>query len=499
MKSSSQNPEDDAKNLNNVEMSNNQMDNSIVVEDLPNKDEEALQKLNLSQITEATELLDLSMESKNEISVSVPPATSHQSDLISDVFDEITELAHGLASELFPDSNPPTQTEDVNEGTFSRTVPSEDLEEPGRIISALSHDIDESQPFDEDDSKMESQNVSTIARMRYQRDRLQDPPVSPSSKPTPQKGQTEKLRAFKGKEGDAGTNNDQSSTQLKTEDKTFDWEESLNIIKKPVKDVLQSTKESFLGLLNTFKDDESVYSEYSGSDDSLDDNSEYSGKSDVSEDDDDDGVDGNEFLSSPRSSKSKSSLFLNSITNGGIRLIYYLPVHAASTTHDSSQPVKMFLQISDTKENELEPNLVWEIRGNISPRRKKKYASLRTSGDSISLFDISSIQMASDSIDIDIFPDAEAEHSLLITMNNGTVHLFEAESQYEARNVVHGLRWVVARLTYNIIVGNVNVVAEMLSLGDGDGPNEITQEVLHDVSSQLVKKSVSKLESLVVA
>jgi hypothetical protein len=115
------------------------------------------------------------------------------------------------------------------------------------------------------------------------------------------------------------------------------------------------------------------------------------------------------------------------------------------------------------------------------------------------LFDISSIQLASDSIDIDIFPDAEAEHSVLITMNNGTVHLFEAESQYEARNVVHGLRWVVARLTFNIIVGNVNVVAEMLSLGDGDGPNEISEEVLHDVSSQLVKKSISKLESLVVA
>lgn len=460
------------------------------IEESPEKDGDKLHNLNISQITAATDPVDVSVDSKNEISFSAPPVTT-QSDLISDVFDEITELAHGLASELFPDSEPST----VNEGTSTRSVPLEDSEEPGRIISALSHDMDETQPFDEDENKMESQDISAIARMRYQRDTSQQ--VSSNLSSNLQKGRSEKLRVLKGK-GDDGGGKDKPSTQVSEKDKMFDWEESLNIIKKPVNDVLQSTKESFLGLLNTFKDDESVYSEYSGSDDSLDDNSEYSGKSDASDDDND--GDGNETLpSSSGNGKSKSSLFLHSITNEGIRLIYYLPVHAASTTQDSNQPVKMFLKISDTKENEVEPNLVWEIRGNISPRRKKKYASLRVSGDSISLFDISSIQMASDSINIDIFPDAEAENSVLITMNNGTVHLFEAESQYEARNVVHGLRWVVARLTFNIIVGNVNVVAEMLSLVDGDGPNELSEEVLHDVSAQLVKKSLNKLDSLAVA
>jgi hypothetical protein len=465
--------------------------NKQMNEESPEKDGDKLHNLNISQITAATEPVDVSMDSKNELSFSAPPVTI-QSDLISDVFDEITELAHGLASELFPDSEPST----VYEGTSTRSVPLEDSEEPGRIISALSRDMDENQPSDEDENKMKSQDISAIARMRYQRDTSQQISSNLSSKS--QKGQSEKLRALKGKGGDEGGNKDQPSTQLSEKDKMFDWEESLNIIKKPVNDVLQSTKESFLGLLNTFKDDESVYSEYSGSDDSLDDNSEYSGKSDASDDDND--GDGNETLLSPSgNTKSKSSLFLHSITNEGIRLIYYLPIHAASTTQDANQPVKMFLKISDTKENEVEPNLVWEIRGNISPRRKKKYASLRVSGDSISLFDISSIQMASDSINIDIFPDAEAENSVLITMNNGTVHLFEAESQYEARNVVHGLRWVVARLTFNIIVGNVNVVAEMLSLGDGDGPHELSEEVLHDVSAQLVKKSLNKLDSLAVA
>jgi hypothetical protein len=496
IRSMSEDP-DHPQNTNGTEKPINQTDNSILVDKVSDQAEDTLHKLNISQITVATEPFDVSMDSKNEISFSVPPATT-QSDLLSDVFDEITELANGLASELFPDSDPPVSIDmETKVSPARKTVPQEDSDEPGRIVSALSRDNDGDQPFDEDEDKRESHDMSAIARMRYQRDMVQDPP-SLASKTQPQKGRKEKSRALKGNNGNEGGKKNPSSTRPKNTDRTFDWEESLNIIKKPVNDVLQSTKASFLGLLNTFRDDESVYSDYSGSNDSFDDNSEYSGKSDASEEDNDD--DGDESLPSPtRNSKSKSSLFLHSITNEGIRLIYYLPVHAASTSHDSNQPVKMFLQISNAKENEVEPYLVWEIRGNISPRRKKKYASLKISGDSISLFDISSIQIASDSIDIDIFPDAEAENSVLITMNNGTVHLFEAESQYEARNVVHGLRWVVARLTFNIIVGNVNVVAEMLSLGDGDGPNELNQEVLHDVSAQLVNKSLSKLDSVVVA
>lgn len=453
--------------------------------------------------TTATEPLDTSMISNNN---DVSFSAVSESDIISDVFDEITELATGLAYKLFPDAADTPDHEspervqsnrdyDKKENGVSVSLVEEedDDDEPGKIVSSFSTEVAEDQPFDED-------GLSAMARMRYKRGMLQETPIDVTKSTQMESLGKEKSEKLKLKNPVSKGDNDEDEAiheygrRKNKKDRSFDWEESLNMITQPVSDALMSTKQTFMGLIKTFKDDESVGSGYDGSD--ADDFSEYSGKSDVSDDNDDTERD-DASCAPTRQSKSKSSVFLHRITNEGIRLIYYLPVHAVSAVHDSSIPVKMFIQISYTEED-IEPKLVWEVRGNLSPRRKKKLHPRMLSNEALSLFDISSVQMASESINIDSFPDAEAENSILITMNDGTVHLLEAESTVDARNVVHGLRWIIARLTFNIIVGNVSVVADMLSIDDGDGPNELSVEVMHSVTAQLVKKSSSRLDSVQV-
>lgn len=451
--------------------------------------------LNNSLDTTTTETPDTSIASKNDVSFS----SVADSDILSDVFDEITELATGLAYQLFPVSED-TQDSEPHEEDQPENVKEElvadvdgDDEEPGKILSSLSMDKSDDQPFDED-------GLSAMARMRYKRGMVQETPVVVSRSmqiAEPVKEKTEKLRLKNpAKKIDLEDEiNAEDGRRKSKKDKSFDWEESLNMITQPVSDAIMSTKQTFIGLIKSFKDEESVGSGYDGSD--ADDLSEYSARSDVSDENDDSARD-DASSAPPRNSKSKSSLFLHKITNEGIRLIYYLPMHAVSAVHDSSMPVKMFIQISDSEE-EIEPRLVWEVRGNLSPRRKKKLIPRMLSNEALSLFDISSVQMASESINIESFPDAEAQNSILITMNDGTVHLLEAESDADARTIVHGLRWIIARLTFNIIVGNVSVVADMLSIDDGDGPHELSVEIMHNVTAQLVKKASSRLDSIEVS
>lgn len=96
-------------------------------------------------------------------------------------------------------------------------------------------------------------------------------------------------------------------------------------------------------------------------------------------------------------------------------------------------------------------------------------------------------------MNLDSYPYAVPEKSIIITLNNGNVQLFEAPDEAEARRVVHGLRWIEARFTFNMIVGNISVCSEMLSVSEQQGISELTSEIMLDVTNQLVEKSVEKL------
>ncbi len=183
---------------------------------------------------------------------------------------------------------------------------------------------------------------------------------------------------------------------------------------------------------------------------------------------------------------------LKDITNEGINLTWHRP-RSSPSTKELAHQVTLNIQISDVDGGggHVEPNILWEIKEKGHSARSKYMAPSRR--ESISLFDISSIQKAADSIKLNSFPLADPFSSIMITLHDGSAHLFEAESASSAKKIIHGLRWIEARLTFNLIVGNVNVCSEMLSMSEQAGISELTSDIFLEVTNQLVEKSMNKL------
>ena len=60
------------------------------------------------------------------------------------------------------------------------------------------------------------------------------------------------------------------------------------------------------------------------------------------------------------------------------------------------------------------------------------------------------------------FPFAIPGRSVCLKLKDDQYFVFEANSEDEAWRFVHGLRWVIARLTFNLVIGNVDVSCELL-------------------------------------
>lgn len=56
----------------------------------------------------------------------------------------------------------------------------------------------------------------------------------------------------------------------------------------------------------------------------------------------------------------------------------------------------------------------------------------------------------------------------ITSSNVGSVHVFEAPSSEARDYIVRGLRLVIARLTYDIIMGDSKVISDLLNSGDED-------------------------------
>ena len=88
------------------------------------------------------------------------------------------------------------------------------------------------------------------------------------------------------------------------------------------------------------------------------------------------------------------------------------------------------------------------------------------------------------------FPHADPDLSILITLNDSSCYLFEAPDLDTTKKVMHGLRWVEARMAYNIIVGNMHICSEMLTTNEHfDG--YLTAELFQTVTNQLVEKTAN--------
>jgi hypothetical protein len=96
-------------------------------------------------------------------------------------------------------------------------------------------------------------------------------------------------------------------------------------------------------------------------------------------------------------------------------------------------------------------------------------------------------------LNLNAFPHAIPDHSVLITLADSSCFLFEAPDIENARKFMRGLRWIEARMTFNIIVGNMDVCSEML-ITDGDEHScigDLTAEIFQKVTNELVDKAAN--------
>jgi hypothetical protein len=122
----------------------------------------------------------------------------------------------------------------------------------------------------------------------------------------------------------------------------------------------------------------------------------------------------------------------------------------------------------------------------------------------IDLFDIRSIEKST-ALELDKYPNAMPGRCFFLRMNKGSEYVFEARSEDEALRFVHGMRWIIARLSFNLLIGNIGVSCELLDVDrpenadDGDKgkfPTTRKQEAqwtmaMNDVTSYLVDSASS--------
>ena len=109
----------------------------------------------------------------------------------------------------------------------------------------------------------------------------------------------------------------------------------------------------------------------------------------------------------------------------------------------------------------------------------------------IDLLDIRSLTKASP-LQLGEFPFAIPGNSMILKLHNSDSELvLEASSPTASRSFIHGLRWIVARLTFNLIIGNKDVCCELLEVQDSPYRDQNAQmnKAMNDVTKQLVEKA----------
>jgi len=132
------------------------------------------------------------------------------------------------------------------------------------------------------------------------------------------------------------------------------------------------------------------------------------------------------------------------------------------------------------------PRLIW-----TDLRRDQNYG--------FGIFDIRSLNHASIA-HLHNFPYAIPGRSVLLHLKNSTSFIFEAGTEEDAVRLVRGLRSAIARLSYNLVIGNLDVSCELLDLGPGMEPKRKQRSgylefdwsrAMDDVTEQLIENAVS--------
>jgi hypothetical protein len=110
---------------------------------------------------------------------------------------------------------------------------------------------------------------------------------------------------------------------------------------------------------------------------------------------------------------------------------------------------------------------------------------------SVDLFDVRSLEKPT-ALQLQSYPLAVPGNCIYIRTNPGDF-VFEATREDDALRIVHGMRWLIARLSFNLIIGNVNVSCELLDVGKKAFKQRVGESnragAMNDLTNHLVDKS----------
>lgn len=169
--------------------------------------------------------------------------------------------------------------------------------------------------------------------------------------------------------------------------------------------------------------------------------------------------------------------FIRAITTNGIPLLFHAKQRKQSFAPGTI--VTSYLQhgVETSKRRYSEPCLTWQTDEGV------------TKG-AVELFDIASLDKTT-AMELSAYPLAMPGRSVVLRANGGADYVFEAPSEEHALRFVHGMRWVIARLAFNLIIGNVDVSCELLAIDDAESDEDyVPNRAMNDVTNHLVDKSL---------
>jgi len=107
----------------------------------------------------------------------------------------------------------------------------------------------------------------------------------------------------------------------------------------------------------------------------------------------------------------------------------------------------------------------------------------------IDLLDIQSVEKPTPLELHQEFPYCLAGNSIIIRLPDNRQFVLEARSEEESKRFVYGIRWAVARLAFNLIIGNPMIACELLEVRNGE-----EDAAMNSVSMEMVDKTLFSMQ-----
>lgn len=134
--------------------------------------------------------------------------------------------------------------------------------------------------------------------------------------------------------------------------------------------------------------------------------------------------------------------------------------------------------------------------GNYAGPKLAWYSREGETKNAIDLLDIQSLEKATP-IQLQEYPFAIPGNSLILRFQNmaGVDLVLESSNEQEAMRFIHGVQWVVARMTFNLIVGNPLITCELLDVAPS---LDKSAKAMNDVTNQMIEKSLFQHQRKIV-